>query len=216
MDEESLSFKSGENPLKSDSPEVWDRLIEAAGPASIFLVIKSRMGAQLKRRLTPEDIWQEALIQAWRDRNHFEWRGVKSFRRWLLKIAENRIRDAADREGAVKRGGGVPVASLDGSPEDSEAPFGGTPIASTTPSRIAIYNEQSEAMHAALESLPSEQREVVRLRIFEELTMDEVASRLNLSFDAARHRFRKGAFQYERRLSLELASRSTGRAGEQV
>ena len=75
-----------QDPSRFDSAEEWSRRIEAVGPASMLVVIGWRMSDALKKRMAPEDIWQETLLHAWRDRARFEWRGIKSFRVWLLKI----------------------------------------------------------------------------------------------------------------------------------
>lgn len=207
-----MRFSTQENPLRSDSPRVWDDLIDAVGPASLLVVIDARMGARLKRRHTAEDIWQESLLHAWRDRECIEWRGLRSFRSWLLSIIDNRIREAADMDAAQKRGGGRPeiVASAlqpvgRGSATSIEA-IG--PAGSTTPSRIAGFREQAAAMHEALEELPDDLREVVRLRLFEQLHIDEIAERLAIGPAAVRHRFRKGAEIYHRRLRAALTSRA--------
>jgi hypothetical protein len=60
-------------------------LIEAVGPASLLVVIKSRMSAKLCRQTTAEDILQEALLRAWRSRDGLEWRGAS---RWPTRRAE--------------------------------------------------------------------------------------------------------------------------------
>ncbi|MFH0981092.1 MAG: RNA polymerase sigma factor, partial [Planctomycetota bacterium] len=200
------------NPLASDSPEVWDRLISAVGPASLLVVIGLRMSTFLKHRLAPEDILQEALLDAWRHRARHEWRGLRSFRAWLLTIIDHRVRDAAAYESAAKRGGEastLPFSALELS--DSQGEHGSAfpgPVRSTTPSRIAIHREQAEMMRAALDALPSDLGEVVRLRLFEQLTTEEIAGRLNIGPSAVRHRFRRGAELYQRRLMFELASRT--------
>jgi RNA polymerase sigma-70 factor (ECF subfamily) len=194
------------NPLLSPSPEAWDRLIEAVEPASLLVVIEQRMSALLRRTQTAEDIFQDALLQAWRDRHRFEWRGVKSFRSWLLAIIDHRIYDAVDRQVAAKRAGTVPVASLpafDGTTTCAEPGF---PSGSTTPSRLAIYREQADVMGRALAGLPDDQREVVRLRLFEEASLEEIAARLGLGLSAVRHRFRKGSELYAKRLERALGS----------
>ena len=205
-------LEAGENPLTSESPARWDALIEAVGPASLLIVIDSRMSGALKRRMTPEDILQDALLNAWRDRAQFEWRGLKSFRSWLLTIIDHRIQDAVAHEDAAKRGGGrspVPFSVLEnqGLPGESASHFAG-PVASTTPSRLAIHQEQAAVMHAALGRLPVELREIVRLRLFEQLAVNEIADRMQIGVSAVRHRFRKGAEMYRRMLMSELASRS--------
>ena len=144
-------------PLPSD-PLAWDRWIEAIGPASMLVLIGGRMSAELRVELAPDDIWQEALLRAWRGRERFEWRGLASFRRWLLEIAERCIWDAADRVKAQKRAGAartLPIGAASSSVSNERAlPLFG----STTPSRIAIHREQSLAMQEALASLPEELR----------------------------------------------------------
>ena len=193
------------NPLQSASARAWDELIESIGPASLLVVIESRMGPALRRRYGAEDVFQEAMLRAWRDRASCEWRGVRAFRSWVLTIVDHRIRDLADREGAQKRGAGraeVPASELGG----------GFPIAgmvTTTPSRVAIYREQARSMREALGALDDEVREVVRLRLFEQLAVAEVAAELGIGESAVRHRFRRGAEAYHARLREVLAGSST-------
>jgi RNA polymerase sigma factor (sigma-70 family) len=208
-----MSYSSAdENPLLSKTPQAWDGLIEAVGPASLLVVIESRMSAALRRQITPEDVLQDALLHAWRDRSQCEWRGLRSFRSWLLSIIDNRIREAADRLAAAKRGAGrealpISVFSGGGSQGDSAMPIG--PVGSTTPSRIAIFHEQAESMREALNGLPDELRAVVRLRLFEQLSIEEIAAKLSIGPAAVRHRFRKGAELYHQKLQPLLTSRVT-------
>ncbi|MEW6747933.1 MAG: sigma-70 family RNA polymerase sigma factor, partial [Planctomycetota bacterium] len=208
---ESHPGRNGENPLLSGCPADFDRLIEAVGPASMLVLIRSRMGALLLERLEPEDIWQEALIHAWRDRESLEWQGLKAFRRWLLQIIENRIRDAADHEEAAKRGSGESLLSLDAGStwSGASASTPPLPLASTTPSRIAVHREQARAMQQALEALDEEERDIVRLRLFEDLTIDEVAGATGLTPATAKYRLRKAVELYHSRLVALLGSRSS-------
>ncbi|MCG3129198.1 MAG: hypothetical protein CHACPFDD_04116 [Phycisphaerae bacterium] len=199
------------NPLLSGSAADWERLIEAVGPASLLVAIKARMSAALRRRCAPEDILQDALLHAWRDRQHCEWRGLRAFRSWMLSIVDHRIQYAADQAGAQKRGSGaapVPLAAAWNAPGGSMSASHLAPAGSTTPSRIAIFREQAAAMQAALEALPDEQREVVRLRLFEQLSLDEIAERLGVTVAAVRYRFGRGAERYQRELRSQLTSRS--------
>lgn len=78
------------NPLLSDSSEAWSELIDAVEPASLLVVIGARMSKALKGRYTEEDILQDVLLYAWRDRRQCEWRGLRSFRSWLLSIIDHR------------------------------------------------------------------------------------------------------------------------------
>lgn len=192
------------NPLLSSSPQAWERLIEEVEPASLLLVIERRLGAALKGLLAPEDVLQEALLMAWRDRRSFEWRGLRSFRAWLLTIIDHRIARAAERQAAAKRAAPGRSLTSDG---DTVLPESDYPAGSTTPSRVAMYREQAETLRQALDGLPEEHREIVRLRYFEQRTLEEIAATLGLGVSAVRHRFRKGSEAYVRRLRAALTSR---------
>lgn len=195
-----------QNPLASDDPDVWARLVDAVNPASLLVAIAGRLGPELRRALSPDDILQDTLVKAWRTRATVEWQGAASFRRWLLVVAERCIEDERDRARTAKRGGGTPR---------EVEPSGSVlePWSSTTPSRVAEARERMRAMETALASLPDDLREVVRLRLFEDLSLADVGGRLGLGLAAARHRFRKGAELYRLRLRAALGrSESTGGA----
>lgn len=202
-----------DNPLSSNGPGVWDDLIEAIGPASLLVVIESRMSPSLRLQTTAEDVLQEALMHAWRDRAQCEWRGLKSFRSWLLTIIDNRIGHLVAAAATQKRGARVRVVSYSAGggagagSTTGESGFSG-PAGSTTPSRIAIFREQADAMRQALTELPAELAEAVRLRLFEQLTLDEMARRLGLGLSVVRRRFGKGLELYENALRQAMASRS--------
>lgn len=197
---------SDANPLRSTDPRDWERLIESLGPASLLVAIEGRMSAELRARLNADDILQETLLHLWRDRERIEWRDAKSFRSLVLSMADHRIHDAADLANAAKRGGGRAAVSIDASNSNASRSSAGArgPAASTTPSRIAMRREQADGMQRALASLPDEFREVVRLRAFELLALEEIAARLGLGVSAVRHRFRKGSALYAQRLRVEL------------
>lgn len=183
------------NPLQSDDPMQWDRLIEEIGPASMLLAIRMRMGPAIRGRYLEEDVWQDVLLQAWRARRQVEWQGHGAFRRWLLQIAENCLRALFDHDRAQKRGGGVHPRSL---AHDTSAAAG--PADSTTPSRVAADRELAAHMEQALAALAPEEREVLRLRSFESVSLEETAATLGLSVSAVRHRFRRGVTAFEHRL----------------
>lgn len=201
------------NPLSSDDPEVWASLIAAVHPASIMVAIAGRLGAELRVRLAPEDIFQEALLKAWRARKSAEWDGTPNFRRWLLRIAQHCIEDHRDRVRSQKRdraerriGRHDPGGHSDGGAGESRV----EPWGSTTPSRLAQQRELMLAMEAALETLPDDVREIVRLRLFEDALVEEIAARLGLGVSAVRHRFRRGAELYRQRLRTTLGASSAG------
>lgn len=192
-------------PPALDDPQVWSQLVDAVQPASILVAIAWRMG-DLRARMTPEDVWQETLLRAWQARKNFAWQGTPSFRRWLVVIAERCIKDQREHAHAQKRGA-VRTVRLAG-PGSSDGDVAGMvhfePWASTTPSRIATERERASAMEQALATLSEEFHEVVRLRLFEDLQVQDIAEQLHLGESAVRHRFRKGAEIFHRRLQALL------------
>ncbi len=192
-----------------DAVPSWSRLIEAVGPASLLVVIHSRMSDSLRQRLSPEDILQEVLLQAWRDHESVEWKGTQAFRSWLLTLIDHRLADAADYFNAIKRGGpGIGNHPGAGDDRKNDEPIPDPPV-STTPSRLASYREQGELMRRALDAVPDDCREVVRLRLFDEMPTATIAERLGIGESAVRHRFRRGATVYREALSRMLSSHSS-------
>lgn len=67
--------------------------------------------------------------------------------------------------------------------------------------------EEVEAVESALRSLPSEQREVVALRIWGELTFAEIATALDASINTVASRYRYGLEALRKLLSSHLHER---------
>lgn len=185
-------------------PTEWGRLVESLDVASIFVVVKSWLSHKLRAEITVEDIWQETLWCSWRDREQHEWRNLAAWRSWLLTIAKNRVRDVGRSLGRTKRGGDhttAPFSLLTTGSVSSLLPPG-----STTPSRVAGLRERAEAMESALESLDEELRTIVRLRLFEEIPMRDVATQLDLPLSTAKERLLRGVTRYRLRLRQLLGS----------
>ncbi len=197
----STTSPTGPNPLSLGTRASWDRLIAAVHPGSMLVAVRGLMSARLLQQFEPDDVWQEALLMAWRDRARLEWRGRAAFRRWLLEIARNRVRDLSDRTNAEKRGDARPFSVLakafdTGSGDDHYA----GPVQTTSPGRAVADREVAALMQAALDAVPEEHRDVVRLRLFEDLTMEEVAAHTGLGVEGVRYRFRHGLEAYRRAL----------------
>lgn len=191
-------------------PVQWDQLIESLGPSSCIVVINSWLGSNLTSVVSAEDVWQEALFLAWRGREQHEWRGVRAYRGWLLEIARNRVHDHGRRHSALKRGGGRKPALFSEMGVDEDATLGSLlPNGSTTPSRVASTNERAQQMQLALGELPEEQATVIRMHLFEEREMAEVANELEIGLSAAWYRFRKGSEAYALILARVISTGST-------
>ncbi len=163
-------------------------------PAAMQVVIGSSMSKKLREHCSPEDIWQETLTHAWRDRAQHRWEDPNAFRAWLFEIARNRIREMARGLSAEKRGAGERTAKF------SELATGSTTsvaaklaLDSQTPSRIVSKDERQAMTREAVAALPPELGEIVRMHLLEEQTMEAIAEKLGIGVSAAWHRFRKGS-----------------------
>ncbi len=184
-------------------PRRFDELIASISPESLLVVIERSMGPAVTAACSVEDIWQETLAVAWRDREQHSWNGPRDYRSWLITLARNRVRDLARTLSRDKRGGGERPVLFSG------LEFGAVsaldqllPAGSTTPSRVAGARERAHLMAEALAALPEELGDVVRLHLFEEQTMEAAAAALAITLDQAWYRFRKGSALYAKRLAL--------------
>lgn len=182
----------------------WGRLVESLDVASIFVVIGSWLSPRLRAEVTTEDIWQETLWCSWRDREQHTWRNLAAWRAWLLSIAKNRVRDAGRTIGRTKRGGDHQTAPFSMLTTESVSSL--LPPGSTTPSRVAGFRERARAMERALEALNEDLRQIVQLRLFEEIPMREVAEQLGLPLSTAKERLLRGVTRYRSQLRLLLGS----------
>jgi RNA polymerase sigma factor (sigma-70 family) len=160
----------------------------------MLVVIEAAMSQSLREHSSPEDLWQETLAQAWRDRAQHRWTDATAFRAWIFEIARNRIREAARKLSAQKRDGHrVRPRRSEAASASTQTNVRSGPADSVTPSRVAARGERARAVASALSRLPPDVRDVMRLHAVEELAMETVAERLGMSVSAAWRRFRKGS-----------------------
>lgn len=193
-------------PSPLDDPDRWMQIVESVGVESMLVVIHRRMGSRLLACCSPEDIWQQTLAHAWRDRARFRWDGTARFRAWLLAIADHRIHDELDRIHAQKREGEVGAqrfSELEASHDRAASSF--LPGITTTPERLAYYCERARIMRDALTGLPQDCEPLVRGHLFEEEPIESIAAALGISRTTAYARFRRGAELYAQRLRELLA-----------
>jgi RNA polymerase sigma factor (sigma-70 family) len=139
----------------------------------LLVQIKPRLAAYVARKLPAdvartvgvEDIILETYVEIFRRISTFVPRGEDAFYRWAATIALSRIRNAAKKQHAVKRGGarpaGKPVTDiLDASTLALWDLIAGT---QTTPSRGVTRDEAIRATQLAVQHLPEHYRQAVWL-----------------------------------------------------
>lgn len=115
--------------------------------------------SQLRDPHRAEDATQETAIRVLQSLVKFD--GRSSFKTWTFGIALNVCRESRRK---IRRDEGVDLDITNGPATSDDA--AGTALA---------FEEDTAAMHAALAQLPDRQHEVVTLRYFEALSVEETA-----------------------------------------
>jgi RNA polymerase sigma-70 factor (ECF subfamily) len=144
----------------------------------LLAFIRVRMGRDLRAHVESRDILQGTLLKSFQRIEQFEGGDGATLMGWLMRIAENEIRDQVDYQHRRRRDVDAAV------PLDA----GGIDVAARVRSALseAVVNEEAERLGAALETLEPDHREVIVLRKLEELSFKEVAARMGRSEDACR------------------------------
>lgn len=182
------------------------RLLERHAPR-VLRVIRLRLGRPLREVVESVDILQEALLAAFRDFDRFELREDAAFLDWISRIAENRIRRAAEHHRAERRDHRRRVS---GEHEAGGEELRWEPAAGETAAATYLAREEERgAVEEALARLPEAQRELIVAREYLGASWEEVARQTgHPSANAAR----LAGLRAKRRLGSLL--REAGVAGE--
>jgi RNA polymerase sigma-70 factor (ECF subfamily) len=128
-------------------------------------------------RSAAEDVVQDAFVAVWRRAAEFD-RNRCAPRTWLLAIVRNRCVDELRRRATVVKR----TAELDDQPAALE----------DEPWPQAWKQTCGAAIRAALAELPPEQREVVELGFYGDLTHAQIATRIGAPLGTVKKRMRTG------------------------
>lgn len=149
--------------------------------------IEKQLGPALRMKVEPDDIVQEVSLSAIRSPQDFAVPGRDPLG-LLFQMAEQRIVDAHRKfVGAKKRSADREVGLDAGGADSQSAGFAAMLIASiTSPSQAFSRNQKEFQLQQAMQELPAEQRDALRLRYVEGLPTKEIAERLGKSDGAIR------------------------------
>lgn len=159
-------------------------LAYAAGDVAAFERLYARHRGRLYRFLLRQardsaladeifqDVWQRVIAA------RQQWTPDAAFSTWLFRIAHNRMND---HWRAQKH---RPAA-----PDDADERAARVPDPHT-PERTLSEFEQRRRLQLALDELPDEQREVVALRLEQELTLEEIGSITGVGRETVKSRLR--------------------------
>lgn len=164
------------------------------GDTAAFEALARRHGPVMRasaRRLTgsaadADDVVQEALVQAWKQLDTL--RDPEAVRGWLLRITGSRSIDHLRRRKLH--------TPLDGLEERLESP----PAGRSNPESAGVRMSGTEALKAALDRLPEEQRRCWVLRQFNDQSYEEIAQTLNISAASVRGRLARARITLAREM----------------
>jgi len=153
--------------------EVYGRLA-----SRLLSLIRLRLGPELRGQVESRDVLQATLLKSFERIDQFEGSQGVSLMAWLVRIAENEIRDLADYHQRQRRDARRNVP-LSGAGKDLA-------VNVRSLSSQLVLAEDALRLEAGLENLPEHYRQIIVLRKLEELAWAEVAERLQKSEDACR------------------------------
>lgn len=187
-----------------DEQACRELLLHVADRLERYLVEK--MPQKHQSSFSAEDVLQEVLFAIHRDLSSYSPQSGASFYSWCYRIADNRLLDAIRRFERKKRGGDR--KKVEGAPEQSGVDFiGAVPGKTTSPSVRVVRKEKAAALHEALEGLPENQREALKMRFLENRSQNSIAGRLAVTQGAVEGLLKRG----KHKLADMLASLSSRR-----
>ncbi len=129
-------------------------------------------------RQDADDLAQETFLRAYRKLKRFD--PEKKFFTWLYTIALNIIRNhlKSSRERTAR------IAEMDHPPSD--------PVDPANPEGLCLDREKAQLLEICLQKLPSELKEAVVLRYYQDLSFDEIATITDVSVSAVKMRAYRG------------------------
>ncbi len=178
----------------SDSDEDL-MLAWAAGTAGAFEQLYARYRLRLYRHLLRhlrdnaladelfQDVWQKVIVA------RSQWRPDGSFASWLFSIAHNRLGDHWRRS-----------AHRPSAPDDAEERMAQIADALTPELELSEFQRRRQ-LQLALDELPAEQREVLMLRLEQEMTLEEIGQIVGSGRETVKSRLRYAMDKLRARLS---------------
>lgn len=130
-----------------------------------------------------DDVTQETFVRAWRALPGF--RGEAPVRAWLLRIALNLVRNRVTRR--------PPEDPIDDALDPGSTDGGAEGEAERDEARAAVRR--------AVAGLPPRQREVVILKVFSEMTYEDVAGAMGLTEGAVKAHLHQAVANLRRRMA---------------
>ena len=159
---------------------------------ALWRMVRFRMNPRLRTRIDPDDVLQEAFLNAEKRVQHFFEDPSRSAFVWFRLIVEQTLADVHRRHLDAGMRDVRQEIALNVAPnaDNTTASIAAGLLASfSTPSHAAIREEQSNQLERALASMSALDREIIALRHFEDLPNAIVAEILKIQPTTASNRY---------------------------
>lgn len=184
--------------VRAGNREVLDQLLAQHRPY-LRQFVDLRLDPQLRQRVDPSDVVQEAQIEAIRRLDRYLDQPSMPFRLWLRQLTFDRLLMLRRRHVTAARRTVSQELVL---PEGSSLVLAEQVLArGTTPAEALNQQELINHVRKAIAELPEADREILLMRSFEGLSFDEVAYILQINPVAARKRHGRALLRLHKILS---------------
>jgi RNA polymerase sigma-70 factor, ECF subfamily len=186
---------------RAGDPEALGRLLEAQR-AALHRLAERQLGGPIAARVDASDLIQQTFLEAHRSFGQFAGQDVRELTAWLQGILDHKVAGAIRDHTLLQKRAVRRERSLD----DSQA---GAPLKQgldaglSSPSQKAIRGEEAQRLARALEALPDDQREAVRLRHLEGWALADIARHLGRTPGATAGLIKRGMQALRRQLHPE-------------
>lgn len=195
--------------VEKGDPQAVNQLL-ARHRDALRRMVEFRLDPAIARRVDASDIVQETLVEANRRLSDYVKNPAMPFHMWLRYIARDHViaaqrrhmvaqRRSVDREKSLADPAFSDCSSVELAAQLSAAGL--------TPAAAAIRHELERRFRAALEEIPEEDREIILMRHFEQISNQDAAKALGLSEPAASMRYLR-ALRKLRSLLADLSGES--------
>ena len=153
--------------------------------------------ARVRNDLVAEDLTAQTFYRALASADTY--RGQGSYAAWLFRIAQNTIATWRTRRATQLE---APLEWLPDRGDDESSPL-----------TVALAEEERDALHDVVDDLPEAQREVIRLRYWMDLSIDEIATATRRSSTAVRQLLHRAKKRMKERLSAKDVTILLGATG---
>jgi RNA polymerase sigma-70 factor, ECF subfamily len=139
---------------------------------------------RLQGRMDYADIVQATFLEASRDFHQFRGETVESFLAWLRNILRNNVSTAHQEHLATQKRSAHREIKLGRAASGSGSWVtleGLLPSESSSPSQRMMKNEAAVVLAACLEQIPGTQREAIRMRYLEGMSLKSISERMGKS-----------------------------------